>query len=62
MRVNVFVNHEWAIPKTALITGIPEEEIRAKFDECRRFGKSYVFNVEMTPEQFLASKEIANGP
>ena len=63
MKVNVIVNRAESIPKTAEITGVSEEEIHRNFDECQRFGKPYVFNVDMSEEQFKkAVWLIQNGP
>jgi hypothetical protein len=61
MRVNVYVNHEWAIPKTAEVTGIPAEEILAKFKEAKLFGKACVFNVELTDAQIQAATDFEVG-
>jgi hypothetical protein len=60
MKVNVIVTREESIPKTAEVTGVPEAEIRAKFDECHRFGKPYVFLVDMDEAQLKAAEENLN--
>lgn len=58
VRVNVVVNHDWAIPRTAELTGVSEEEIRKGFEEAHQFGKPYVFNVEMSDKQFKNIEDV----
>lgn len=58
MLVNVIIRHEWAIPRTSFITGIPEEDLRARFEEAKRNGAPCNFVFEMTAEQVQATKDL----
>jgi hypothetical protein len=60
MIVNVIITRADSIPRTAEVTGVPEEEIRKNFDECQKFGKPYVFSIIMSEEQFKTAEEMLN--
>jgi hypothetical protein len=61
VRINVVVEHDWAIERTAEITGIAATKIREKFDECQKFGKPYVFNVDIDDAKLKALTDVKVG-
>jgi hypothetical protein len=61
MIVNVIVHYEWAIPRTAELVGVPEEEIRKGFEEAHKFGKPYVFTVDIPEKVYYQAEGFDKG-